>query len=69
MFKSDDCLKNAHGTCQGFMQETLETKSTITRVCSCQCHDPVYQLIRNSVALVNQSSRNNPSQFDAADDA
>ncbi len=51
------------------MQETLETKSTITKACSCQCHDPTYQLVRNSVALLNQSARNNPYQFTASDDA
>lgn len=38
-------------------------------MCACACHDPMYQLVRNSIALVNQSARNNPYQFTAAEDS
>lgn len=32
-------------------------------MCTCQCHDSMYQLIRNTIAVINQSQRNNPYQF------
>lgn len=66
--KSSDCMKNDHGLCQGFNKETKSDSSTITEMCACPCHDSTYQLIRNSVALVNQSARNNPYQFTGGSD-
>ena len=36
---------------------------TITKMCACPCHDSMYSLIRNTLAVVNQNQRNNPYQF------
>lgn len=66
--KSNDCLKNDHGLCKGFTIETSVDSSTNTQMCVCPCHDPMYQLIRNSLALVNQGERNNPYQFTSGAD-
>ncbi len=66
--KSSDCLKNEHGSCQGFTMETKPDSSTDTQMCACPCHDPMYQLVRNSLGLVNQSARNNPYQFTSGTD-
>ena len=65
--KSDDCVNNAHGLCKGFVKETVDS-STVTKMCVCPCHDSMYQLIRNSIAVVNAGERNNPYQFTAGDD-
>ena len=60
--KSADCVENNHGTCKGFFKEEVDS-SQVTRVCACPCHDSMYQLVRNTVGVVNQSQRNNPYQF------
>ena len=57
--KSTDCAGNNHGVCEGFFKEEIDS-SQVTRVCTCPCHDSMYQLVRNTVALVNQSERTNP---------
>lgn len=62
MFKSDDCVNNEHGSCKGIIREIVNS-STITRMCTCQCHDSTYQLVRNTLAAITQSQRNNPYQF------
>jgi hypothetical protein len=67
--KSSDCLKNEHGLCPGFTKEEHSSPSADTSMCACACHDPMYQLVRNSIALVNQSARNNPYQFTASEDS
>lgn len=59
MAKSADCVENNHGKCQGYFKETAE-KSTVTRICACQCHDATYQLVRNTVAMIAQAERSNP---------
>lgn len=66
--KTGDCLKNEHGACPGFTKETKSDMSTTTALCACPCHDPMYQLVRNSLGVVNQSSRNNPYQFTSGSD-
>ena len=60
--KSDDCTNNEHGSCEGIIKETVDS-STITKMCACQCHDSTYQLIRNTIAVINRYQRNNPYQF------
>ncbi len=67
MGKSDDCVKNEHGSCKGIITETVNA-SPVTHMCACPCHDSTYQLVRNSIALINQGERNNPYQFTAGDD-
>lgn len=62
MAKSSDCLENNHGVCKGFYKENFNSKP-VTRICMCPCHDSTYNLVRNTVALVNSSERNNPYQF------
>jgi hypothetical protein len=32
-------------------------------MCACQCHDSTYQLIRNTIAVINREQRSNPYQF------
>jgi hypothetical protein len=60
--KSDDCLKNDHGLCSGIIKDTVNS-FTMTKMCACPCHDSMYHLIRNTIAVVNQNQRNNPYQF------
>ncbi len=59
MTKSADCQENNHGVCKGFFNQEVES-SQVTRVCACPCHDSMYQLVRNTIALVNQAERTNP---------
>ena len=61
MFKSDDCVNNEHGSCKGIIKESVDS-SSITKVCACQCHDSTYHLVRNTLAAITQSQRNNPYQ-------
>ena len=49
MFKSDDCVNNEHGSCKGIIRETAD----LTKMCACPCHDSMYQLVRNTVAVTN----------------
>ena len=58
MSKSDDCTNNEHGSCKGIIKD-----DAITKMCACQCHDSMYQLIRNTIAVINRDQRNNPYQF------
>ena len=55
MSKSDDCVNNEHGSCKGIMKEV-----DLIKICACPCHDTMYQLVRNTMALVNQAERTNP---------
>ena len=57
--KSVDCTENNHGKCEGHFKETVN-ESPVTRMCACPCHDSTYQLVRNTVALMNQAERSNP---------
>lgn len=57
--KSDDCVNNEHGSCKVIMKET----SDLTNMCLCPCHDSTYQLVRNTIAVLNRDQRNNPYQF------
>jgi hypothetical protein len=62
--KSDDCVNNEHGSCKGIIKEA----AGLTKMCACPCHDSTYQLVRNTIAVV-QSQRNNPYQFMHESDA
>ncbi|MEO9320243.1 MAG: hypothetical protein ABI361_06185 [Nitrososphaera sp.] len=62
MRKSDNCLQNNHGTCEGIVRWTAQD-DTMTAMCSCECHNSMYQLIKNTVAVANQNQRNNPYAF------
>jgi hypothetical protein len=67
--KSEDCIRNDHGLCKGIIKEMINS-FTKTKMCACPCHDSMYHLIRNTIAVVNQNQRNNPYQFthDSDDD-
>jgi Rieske Fe-S protein len=58
LVKSDDCVNNEHGVCSGIIK-----KADLTGRCACPCHDSMYQLVRNTIAVVNQSQHNNLYQF------
>jgi hypothetical protein len=48
-YKSERCMQNEHGLCEGHVLETIHG-SKITRICECQCHDNMYQLARRTQA-------------------
>ena len=89
--KSDYCINNEHGSCEGIIRRQVVTGSgvkdigsklspspsslpptstattttttsaaTTTRMCTCPCHNSMYQLVRNTIALVNRDQRTNP---------
>jgi len=60
--KSDDCANNQHGSCRGLIKEIVNS-STITKMCACQCHDSTYQLVRNTIVVINRDQLSNPYQF------
>jgi hypothetical protein len=43
--KSEKCAQNEHGICEGATIETINGSQT-TKMCECQCHDNIYQLVR-----------------------
>jgi len=61
MDKSERCLQNEHGLCEGIIIPEIIKGSKITKFCNCPCHNSMYQLIRNTLAIVNQ--RNSYSDY------
>lgn len=45
MHKSEECIQNEHGICEGITIRTIDG-AQITKICECQCHDSMYQLVR-----------------------
>jgi hypothetical protein len=43
--KSEKCVQNEHGMCEGATIESNNDSKT-TKMCDCQCHDSMYQLVR-----------------------
>ena len=43
--KSEKCVQNEHGMCEGATIESNNDSKT-TKMCECQCHDSMYQLVR-----------------------
>lgn len=43
--KSKWCLQNEHGNCEGEITFIIDG-SKLTKICECQCHNNMYQLIR-----------------------
>ena len=43
--KSPKCTQNEHSLCKGDIIE-MAGGSKITKICQCQCHDSMYQLVR-----------------------
>ena len=53
MEKSPNCARNEHSLCNGDIIE-MAGGSKITKICQCQCHDSMYQLVRR-IQTVNSS--------------
>jgi hypothetical protein len=51
--KSENCVQNKHDLCEGEIIEII-TGSKTTKICKCQCHDNMYQLIRRMQAVNSQ---------------
>jgi hypothetical protein len=51
--KSPKCARNEHSLCNGDITE-MAGGSKITKICQCQCHDSMYQLVRR-IQTVNSS--------------
>lgn len=51
------CICNNHGDCKGLIMED----DVLKNICSCNCHDSSYQLIRNSIASNNMENLGNLS--------
>ena len=64
--KSNKCSQNEHGLCEGIIPEIIEGSST-TEFCNCSCHNNMYQLIRRTLAVVNQGNTNLDYGFPASD--
>ncbi len=43
--KTENCIRNEHGLCNGDIVEFINGSKTI-KICQCQCHDNMYQLVR-----------------------
>lgn len=67
LLKSADCIEHNHGSCQGSFKETVDSLP-VTRICACPCHDSMYQLVRNTIALVNQAEKSDPFRQAGYDD-
>jgi hypothetical protein len=53
MDKSAKCTQNEHNLCEGIIIEII-SDSKITKICQCQCHDSMYQLVRRMQAVDSQ---------------
>lgn len=53
VYKSEKCIQNEHGICEGITIETID-ESQITKMCECQCHDNMYKLAQRMQASNNQ---------------
>jgi hypothetical protein len=51
--KSEKCIQNEHGLCEGDIIQ-VTNGSKITKICECQCHNNMYQLIRRMQASNSQ---------------
>lgn len=51
--KSEKCIQNEHGLCEGDIIQ-VTNGSKITKICECQCHNNMYQLIRKMQAASGQ---------------
>jgi hypothetical protein len=64
--KSNRCIKNEHGSCEGIIAEIIDGSKRIM-ICNCPCHNNMYQLIRNTLAMVNQRNTSLDYGFAASD--
>jgi transcription antitermination factor NusA-like protein len=64
--KSDKCIQNEHSLCEGIISEIIK-ESKIIKICNCSCHNNMYKLIRNTLAIVNQTKSYCDYEFSAYD--
>jgi hypothetical protein len=48
--KSERCIQNEHDLCEGAIIEIINDSETTTKMCQCQCHNNMYQLVRRMQA-------------------
>jgi hypothetical protein len=63
---SNRCIKNEHGLCEGIIAGIIDGSKKI-KICNCPCHNNMYQLIRNTLAVVNERSTSLDYGFPASD--
>lgn len=51
--KSKKCIQNEHNLCEGTIIEIISDSKT-TKICECQCHDNMYQLVRRMQSANSQ---------------
>ena len=49
--KSENCTQSEHGSCNGIEIVSITNGSKVTKVCSCQCHNNMYNLIKNTISV------------------
>lgn len=52
MNKSNKCIHDEHGVYEGIIREIIGMQNN--KMCTCSCFNNMYQLIRKTLALVNQ---------------
>jgi hypothetical protein len=62
--KSDNCTQSEHGLCKGIEIVSINGSKT-TKICSCPCHNNMYNLIKNTIAVGIQSN----SPYNASGDS
>jgi DNA-directed RNA polymerase subunit H (RpoH/RPB5) len=56
--KSEKCIQNEHGLCEGDVVEVIYDSKT-TKICECQCHNNMYRLIRRMQAANSSNNSYN----------
>ena len=54
--KSENCTQSEHGLCNGIEIVSITNGSKATKVCSCPCHNNMYNLIKNTIAATMQNN-------------
>ena len=52
--KSERCIQSEHDLCEGAIIEIINGSQT-TKMCQCQCHNNMYQLVRRMQAAAANS--------------
>jgi hypothetical protein len=55
--KSERCIQNEHDLCEGAIIEIINGSETTTKMCQCQCHNNMYQLVRRMQAAAGANSQ------------
>ena len=54
--KSENCTQSEHGLCNGIEIVSITNGPKATKVCSCPCHNNMYNLIKNTIAATMQNN-------------